>query len=382
MKIEQNKWSESEGWHSGEPSKLGAEAQLVLLFGHPSTLQNSSYREELQQIYPQAHFLGCSTAGEILDTQVSDNTVVITAIQFEQTQIRGGAIFLQTDEDSFAAGDRLGQLLEHRVDQLPLTHVFVLSDGLRVNGSDLVRGIGQHLPIGVNLTGGLAGDGSAFQETFVMWDDQPQTGMIAVLGLYSDRLKVGYSSFGGWRPFGPERMITESKGNILYKLDGQSALELYKTYLGEHADGLPATGLLFPLSLRLPSGERSLVRTILGVNEADQSLTFAGDVPMGMTAQFMHASIDRLVDGAVDAAEHSIRKATKSPELAILISCVGRKLVMKQRVEEEVEGIREVMGETTALTGFYSYGEIAPFGLGETCELHNQTMTITTFAEV
>lgn len=381
MKIEQNRWSESESWQSESSSRLGAEAQLVLLFGSSSALKSVD-RFELQQTYPNAHFLGCSTAGEILDTQVTDQSVVATAIQFEHTLIRGGTISLKPGESSSAAGDRLSQLLEHRVDDLPLTHVFVLSDGLQVNGSDLVRGISQHLPLGVNVTGGLAGDGDAFQETFVLWDDQPQSGRIAILGLYSDRLKVGYSSFGGWRPFGPERVITESQGNILYKLDGQSALDLYKTYLGEHADGLPATGLLFPLSLRLPTGERSLVRTILGVNEAEQSLTFAGDVPIGMTAQFMHASIDRLVDGAVDAAEQSVRKATRMPELAILISCVGRKLVMKQRVEEEIEGIREIMGETTALTGFYSYGEIAPFGLGEACELHNQTMTITTFTEL
>jgi hypothetical protein len=125
-----------------------------------------------------------------------------------------------------------------------------------------------------------------------------------------------------------------------------------------------------------------VVRTILAVSEADQSMTFAGDVPEGSYAQLMKANFDRLIDGAVGAARASQRSLTgTSPDLAILISCVGRKLVLKQRIEEEVEGVRDVVGEHTVLTGFYSYGEISPFAAGASCELHNQTMTITTFRE-
>ncbi|MCU0570113.1 MAG: FIST C-terminal domain-containing protein [Oculatellaceae cyanobacterium Prado106] len=376
MQIKQTRWTLEQGWQEAALPAL-PEAQLVLLFGQPQALQSSVYQADLRRAYPQAHLLGCSTAGEILGTQVTDQAVSVTVVQFAQTQVRGSVISLESGESSFSAGDRLGQTL----DPNGLVHVFVLSDGLQVNGSDLVRGLSQYLPLGVNVTGGLAGDGADFQKTFVLWDAEPQTGTIAALGFYGDRLKVGYCSFGGWRPFGPERRITRSEGNVLYELDGQSALELYKTYLGEHAAGLPATGLLFPLSLRSPAGEQSLVRTILAISEADQSLTFAGDVPMGATVQLMHASIDRLVDGAIEAAEQSFHPSAP-PELAILISCVGRKLVMQQRVEEEVEGVQEVLGQQAHLTGFYSYGEIAPVNLGGACGLHNQTMTITTFVEL
>jgi hypothetical protein len=196
-------------------------------------------------------------------------------------------------------------------------------------------------------------------------------------------LKVGYGSLGGWDPFGPERLITRSKGNVLYELDGQSALALYKTYLGEHAQGLPSTGLLFPLSIRTREGQSGVVRTILGVNETDQSMTFAGDMPEGAYARLMKANFDRLIDGAHGAAQASYEVVgSMTPDLALLISCVGRKLVLKQRIEEEVESVREVLGETAALAGFYSYGEISPFTPSAKCELHNQTMTITTFSEV
>jgi hypothetical protein len=232
------------------------------------------------------------------------------------------------------------------------------------------------------VTGGLAGDGARFQQTLVLWDDEPQQGVIAALGLYGDRLKIGYGSLGGWDSFGSERLITRSKGNILYELDGKSALQLYKNYLGDHAQGLPATALLFPLSLRVQENSEPVVRTILSINEDEQSMTFAGDLPEGGYARFMKANFDRLIDGATDAAKTSYEAiGSTSPDLAILISCVGRKLVLKQRVEEEVESVRDVLGERTALTGFYSYGEISPFTPGARCELHNQTMTITTFSE-
>jgi hypothetical protein len=262
-----------------------------------------------------------------------------------------------------------------------LAHVLVLSDGSSVNGSDLVRGLIRYLPTGVAATGGLAGDGARFGATLVFNNGVPEKGAIAAVGLYGSRLKVGFGSLGGWDPFGPERLVTRSKGNVLFELDGRPALGLYKQYLGEHAKGLPATGLLFPLSVRVKPDDTALVRTILAIDEQQQSMTFAGDVPEGAHARLGKANVDRLVDGAVGAARASYPAGSAAPELAILISCVGRKLVLKQRVEEEVEGVRSVLGQQAAMTGFYSYGEIAPFSLGERSELHNQTMTITTFAE-
>ena len=189
---------------------------------------------------------------------------------------------------------------------------------------------------------------------------------------------------GGWDSFGVDREVTKSNANILYELDGQPALELYKRYLGAHAANLPASALLFPLNLRLQDSGISLVRTVLSVNEEDGSMVFAGDIPQGEYVRLMKANFDRLVDGATGAAEMSrISLKNSKADLAILISCVGRKLVLKQRVEEELETIREVIGEQVTITGFYSYGEICPSQpFDQRCELHNQTMTITLFKEI
>lgn len=377
MKIEQTRWNQTQGWSTGRPGALGREAQLVLLFGSPACLKQTEWQADIRGAYPKAHWLGCSTAGEIYGTEVTDETLVATAVAFDGTRLHGASLMLDEVGDSYQAGARLAGSLPHE----SLVHVLVISDGQNVNGSALVAGLTQNLPAGVTLTGGLAGDADRFQETLVLWDAHPTPNAIAVLGLYGDRIKVGFGSLGGWDAFGPERLITRSAGNILYELDGQPALALYKKYLGEHAKDLPASGLLFPLSLRTNGGE-SVVRTILGINEAEHSLTFAGDLPQGGRARLMKANFDRLIDGAVGAAQTSFEALGKRPpELALLISCVGRKLVLKQRIEEEVEGVRDILGQETVLAGFYSYGEISPFNPAAQCELHNQTMTITTLSE-
>jgi hypothetical protein len=357
---------------------LGLSADLVLLFGSTAIFKEKVSIATLQKSYPKALLLGCSTAGEICGTQVTDEAMVATAIDFEATQIKGACVNIADVENSYQAGQRLAEAL----DKKDLVHVFVLSDGLKVNGSELVRGLTRHLPPEVIVTGGLSGDGARFQETLVMCGAAAVPGTLAALGLYGDHLKIGYGSLGGWDPFGPDRLVTKATANVLHELDGKPALDLYKQYLGDHAKGLPATGLLFPLSIRIKEGEPGVVRTILSVSEKDRSMTFAGDVPVGSYARLMKANCERLIDGAAGAAKACYEEiGTSSPDLAILISCIGRKLVLKQRVEEELESVRDVLGQHAVLTGFYSYGEISPLTHNAKCQLHNQTMTITTFSE-
>jgi hypothetical protein len=360
------------------PENIGAQADLVLLFGATKKIKEKGLIDMIQAAYPNACIFGCSTAGEIIGTQVLDDSLIVTAVSFSATRVTGFMVKVTGAEDSYKAGSELAISLAGD----NLKHVFVLSEGLNINGSELVRGLAENLPIGVTLTGGLSGDGDRFQETYVLLNNEPARDAVGAIGFYGNKLQIGYGSFGGWDTFGPERLITRSKGNILYELDGKSALALYKQYLGEHAKGLPATGLLFPLSLRINDASRPVVRTLLSVDEKDQSMTFAGNMPENAYARLMKANFERLIDGAVGAAKISSETiGSVNTELAILISCVGRKLILKQRIEEEVEGVRDILGEGATYTGFYSYGEISPFAKGGMCELHNQTMTVTALRE-
>lgn len=382
MKVEQRKWEQSSGWSEPLSGRLEEIPQLVFVFGGSSLVSTPQTFEKLKQLYPSSHILLCSSAGEILNTTVTDNSMVAAAVYFGKTLLQFAQTEFSQVEDSYKMGKKLAS-------QLPiqdLVHAMVFSDGLNINGTALVKGLTEILPSPVSVTGGLVGDGSDFKHTFVGLDGVGKEKNIVLIGFYGQSLKVGFGSMGGWDPFGPERIITKSKDNVLFELDGKPALELYKGYLGEKALGLPGTGLLFPLNIRLKDDiekKNEMVRTLLAVDEKTQSMTFAGDMPQGAYAKLMKANFERLINGASDAA--SLTKDsldTTQPELAILISCIGRKLVLKERIEEETEAVRSVLGDQAAIIGFYSYGEICPTAPTEKqCRLHNQTMTITTFRE-
>ncbi|MBX2802899.1 MAG: FIST C-terminal domain-containing protein [Myxococcales bacterium] len=365
-------------WSAPFPD-LDSERTLVLCFGSSSFLAESDALHELRGAYPRSVVLGCSSAGEILGDRLQDDSLVVAVARFERTPLRRGWVEMGESQGSLDAGRALAQQLS----EPDLHAVFVVSEGLSVNGTELVRGMTEVLGDSVVLTGGLAGDGPRFEQTWVIGQDGPRPNGVAAVGLYGDAVRVGHGSKGGWDIFGPERTVTRSEGNVLYELDGQPALQLYKTYLGERAEGLPATALLFPLAIRTQDSDTQLVRTVLSVDEQAMSMTFAGDVPQGCRAQLMRANFDRLVDGAHAAASlaEPVGADPTDPVLAVAISCVGRRLVLGQRTEDEIEATLEVLPQGTQQVGFYSYGEICPAGVGSCCDLHNQTMTLTTIRE-
>ena len=334
--------------------------QLVLVFGSVKPLTAPGLLEILEEVFPQAELAGCTPAGEIGTGGVTDGEIVIT-------------------EDSRAAGRRLGRALA----EPELVHVLVLGQGVQINGSALIEGFADSLPGGVMLSGGLAGDGGAFSRTWTLSRHGLSERQIVAIGFSGRHVHLHHGSFHGWKPFGPVRKVTRCAGNVLYELDGQPALDIYKRYLGDYAKDLPASGLLFPFEML--GEDRSalgLIRTILGVDEAAGSLILAGNIVDCGYLRLMHASTDSLVDGAVAAAEEAFRPGTDAGEsLVLLVSCVGRKLVMGTRVDEEVEAVAAVFGPQACIAGFYSNGEISPMRDLLTCHLHNQTMTITHIAE-
>jgi hypothetical protein len=373
MKIKTLSYTFSDGFSETLPEMTDKQL-LILIFGHTSFLEEPAPFEALAQQYPQAVFMGCSSAGEILGDNIYDNTLAIALVGFSSSRLHLSHIDIEDASESRHAGRTLADRLAGE----GLRGVFILSDGLHVNGSELAQGFNDVLK-DVTVTGGLAGDGENFTRTWVLKNGKPATKTIAAIGFYGD-VCIGHGSRGGWKSFGPAREVTRAEHNVLYELSGKPALALYKTYLGDMADGLPATGLRFPLTLNKPGEDKELVRTILAVDEANQSLTFAGDIPVGSYAQLMRANIEQLVEGAEDAALMSATE-TDQEVLCISISCVGRRMVMGANAEEEVEAVLDILPEQTRQIGFYSYGELSPYAKGDNCDLHNQTMTLTTFYE-
>jgi hypothetical protein len=355
-----------------------AKSQLVLGFGGKDIISSQPLFEELKSTFPEADIVLCSTAGEIINNRVNDNSVSIAAIELEKTSIKPVTVNIRDYGSSYEAGKALIRLINFT----NLSYILVISDGSNVNGSELVRGINELVNNRVPVTGGLAGDGTNFQSTVVGLNEKPSSGNIVAIPFYGQHFVVSHASMGGWDIFGPERTVTKSVANQLFEIEGQKALDLYKTYLGPYADELPGSALLFPLGVKINEEDEPIVRTILSIDQETGSMVFAGDVPNGSKVRFMKANFDKLVDAATHAAGQAFQKLPSAPQLALLISCVGRKVILGKRTEEEVEAVADTFGNQTLLTGFYSYGEISPFNDHAKCELHNQTMTITTFDEI
>ena len=372
MRAVQSIWTPATGWDENAPNDS---ADLVLAFGATGTVAGQGW-QQLSHRHPNAILLGCTTGGEIHGCDVLDESLSATAISFDRTAI--AAAEAEVSLGSFEAGREIGK----RLARPGLRALFVLSDGTRTNGSDLVRGLRDAVGPEVVLAGGLAGDGPNFGTTYVGLNAVPAPGKVAAIGFYGDRLNVGHGSSGGWDVFGPERRITSARANVLYELDGKPALDLYKRYLGPEAAQLPGSALLFPLRIYpTDKPEQAIVRTVVGIDEEARTMTFAGDMPEGHCAQLMRGNFDRLIQGAANAAEQA-QGEPQGERVAILVSCIGRKLLLGQRIREEVEAVQNVLGGSTHLAGFYSYGEVSPHEVTGSAELHNQTMTITTLSEM
>lgn len=370
-------------WRGEAPPSCpeGAEAAgLVLYFASRATMAEGACHRRLQAAFPDALLLGCSSGGHSLSADIRDDGGVGVAVRFSATRLRLAQEDGADPQGSRACGQRLGAALAGP----GLAGVLLLSDGLHVNGSALAAGLADALGPEVPVSGGLAGDGPAFGTTLIgAGDALPAPRRVAAIGLYGDALRLGHGSGGGWERFGPERRITRASGTELFALDGAPALDLYERYLGEEAEGLPGTALLYPLRIWDPRHpERAVVRTVLAVDRAARSLTFAGDMPQGWKAELMRGGIDRLADGAAEAARRAAARCGGAGDgLAILVSCIGRRLLMGQRTGEEIEAAAAELAPGTPLVAFYAYGEVAPRPDGGACELHNQTMTVTLLRE-
>lgn len=351
--------------------------QLALCFGNKELLQKEDIYSQVSGKFPHAAVVICSTAGEIYLDKVDDHSLVVAALQFDKTDIQTATVNIKDFANSYdAAAELAGKLQKEK-----LVHVLVFSDGNLVNGSELVKGLVTWTGENVMVTGGLAGDGANFNSTLVGLNRNAVEGQIVAIGFYGENISIAHGSQGGWDVFGLEKRITKSKSNVLFEIENQNALELYKKYLGEEASNLPGSALLFPLSVVIPGTKKPVVRTILSINENEKSMTFAGDVPEGSKVRFMKANFDRLTEAASGAAENTLANHTFKPVFSLLISCVGRKLILGERTVEEVKAVNKTYDNKTAIAGFYSYGEISPFNEGNDCQLHNQTMTITSFYE-
>jgi hypothetical protein len=377
MKIQQiafqsNKWQDISETKEFNPLK----ANLVFAFGERKCLEKIKPYQHIRNLYPSAEIVINSTSGEIFNDLTHSDTIIVTAVEFEKTIVRTAQVDIHHHSESVKAGEYVAENLLSD----DLKAIFILSDGSNVNGTAFINALKEKTDNKIFISGGLAADGNRFEKVLVGLNENPQSGKTVGIGFYGEFLTIGNGNKSGWEGFGPEREVTASENNVLYRINDRVALDIYKEYLGKYATDLPVNALLFPLSMRI-SDDEPVIRTILSIDEVNQSMTFAGDMPKGSLVRFMRANLDQIIDASAKAASNSVATFEDAPELAILVSCTGRKLILGQRLDEEIETVRDVFGNNTIITGFYAYGEICPQHPDSQCELNNQSMSITTFSE-
>ena len=376
MKTAELVWENNQWKHHAGERIDSQDAGLILVFGDLDAIGSDTFREPLMAAYPRAHIAGASTAGTIESSGMSEHSLVATVVAFEKGWIK---MAVAKGLNNPTLRERAHELVQ----SLPkehLRHVFILMDGLGgLDASLLVKGVNS-AEKGLCVTGGLAGEGGEYKRTLVFGDCAPEERMAVAIGFYGEALHVSVGCETGWEEFGAERIVTRSEGNVIYEIDHKPAIQLYEDYLGDYISNLPASGLRFPLSVSRYSGDKEVVRVMMGINP-DQSIVFAGDIPQGSVVRLMKTNVTNLIDGAELSAQ-AVRRHNEKPSLAIAITCAGRRAVLKQLADGELEAVQNRLGGQTRLCGFYSYGEIAPFSDDlKDCKLHNQTMTLTVVYE-
>ena len=370
MQVSKYRWTAADGWDAN--LLLTPNIDLVMVFADNPFFTKAEFYTELRTFFPSAQIVGCSSSGNIYGNTISHEDIVIATISFSNSKVVVKSKLIDPSDDVSAM---VNQLVQELIDP-NLKHLFVLSDGLSISGSELTKTLNT---LTIPVTGGLAGDADRFKESWVMVNGPAKQHQIALIGFYGD-LEVSYGFATGWTEFGPERRVTRSKANTVYEIDHKPALEIYTRYWGELSKDLPSSGLRFPLSIRDAEADQNYVRTLLGVNLDEKSLNFAGDVPQGSLCKLMKTDVDSLIGASIVLAEEFAAEKRAHDSLCLAVSCVGRLLVMGQIAEEEIEAIQGILGPQTTVFGFYSYGEIAP-STSALCSLHNQTTTLTLLSE-
>jgi len=375
IKSKQYEWINNK-WESNNSDVVVP--QLCLVFGSRFEVEKYGVQavKELKRKYPETSVVTTSTAGNILGAELKDRTLIATCISFEKTDVA-----IQAFETGKGKSEKIGFLIANSYKQEDLALLFLLSTS-DINAENFIEGINQVFKGEIKVSGGVAGDDVRFEKTLVGIDEDIKEGNVVAIGFYSRNLNVSNGSKGGWTPFGPKSTVTKAKGNTLYEIDNLPVLPIYKEYLGAKAKGLPSSGLLFPFSIVDEQTDEFIVRTVQEINEKEGSITFFGNIKEGNSIQLMRAQSEKLLAGAASSAEESLLVDKKqTPQLAISVSCVARRLALDQLTEEELEEVQEVFGNETTICGFYSYAELAPLKGAGICHLHNQTLTITAMSE-
>ncbi|TLU52469.1 MAG: hypothetical protein FDX12_01710 [Chlorobium sp.] len=370
---------EAIGKHDGVP-------KVLFVFG----AMRFNHRELLAGITSVAGdvpMVGGTTAGEISTNGFSTGSVVIMAFSNDELDFITG-IGHDMSIDEAACSMEMANDILNNIEFDPDASLLVFPNGMGGDGLKVLDGLQSVLGKDFEITGGYLGDDERFESTYQYYNGSVfKDAIVGVMMVKKKGFKTGIGVRSGFTSIGNSFICTASDGNVVKEFEHSNALELYKDFLGEERSSrLPAVCLEYPFGIidRNPSDNtQSLfqLRCGLSVDHKHGTISLAASIPEGSEVTLTTASRGDIINGAREAAEQAKKSLAGATPLAIIMfSCVGRKLVLGRRIQEEVDAVRECIGMDVPLIGFYTYGEIGPIDK-DTKELssvkfHNETVVL------
>jgi len=128
MQSETLQYIKDKGWSLSTFPQLDSEDTLILIFAAPEFISEPAPIDELTKHYPKSKIIGCSTAGEIYGSIISDHSISVAIIKFERSKLKLVAADIESAENS----KQVGQALAHQLNAKDLRGIFVLSEGLNI----------------------------------------------------------------------------------------------------------------------------------------------------------------------------------------------------------------------------------------------------------
>ncbi len=321
------------------------------------------------------NLIGCTGAAEISTAGFNTKSVVLGGIASDRIEFE--VVFTKNiNRNSELAGKELAGLFSSKVQ-----HIQLFSDGVTGNGCALLRGMNSMLDDYIPITGGTSGDTGEFNKSWQFAGKQLLCDAAVAIGFTGD-FKVGTGVQSGWSPVGLPKKVTRSSGNVLYELNGEPALNVFKRFLGKHAEKLPAVGVEYPLGFYSRDGstagkDQFMLRATMAVNHKEGSITFAGDVPEGTMAHLTCGDNNSILEATEKAIQTAVNQLDDTtPVMAFFYSCMARKTLLGLRTKEEFERVNLKLAGNIPILGFYSFGEYSRVKRGGPCLFHNESAVL------
>ncbi|MCC5637046.1 FIST C-terminal domain-containing protein [Nostoc sp. CHAB 5844] len=325
--------------------------------------------QRIQEAFPGIELIGSTTNGEIssiLEFQQDSLTLMLFAT--DEVEIRAGIGRNASKNPTLAAQQAISQALDKSTSAPQLCLTF--PDSLTSNGVLILEGLKQSLGVHIPIIGGMAADDYTFDKTYQFFQSEVLSDSIPVL-LFSGNLLFSHGVASGWTPISQRSRVTKVKGNVVYEIDGQRALDFYQHYLGE--EQFAANYAIHALAV-FQDQDHFYMRAPNGYDQESGSVTFFSDIPEQAIVQITDATRDHILS----ASEASLKNAIANypgvePTAALLISCAARRRILGTFAKQEYQLVKTHLPEALLCCGFYAYGEIAPLvSKGET-QFHNKT---------